>query len=64
MTIGEFVEYIESMHFSMAVEGDTLSLKANTKKLNKEQMPLNKSFSHLYQSGIASTKWRISFISS
>ncbi|MGO4293652.1 amino acid adenylation domain-containing protein [Chitinophaga sp. RAB17] len=38
MTIQEFVEYIESMHFSLAIEGDTLSLKANRKKLSKEEI--------------------------
>lgn len=38
MSIREFVEYIESMHFSLVAAGETLTLKANTKKLSKEEI--------------------------
>ncbi|WP_143305919.1 non-ribosomal peptide synthetase [Chitinophaga vietnamensis] len=38
MSIPEFVAHIESLHFSLSVEGDTLSLKANRKKLDKQEI--------------------------
>ncbi|MFB6456886.1 amino acid adenylation domain-containing protein [Chitinophaga sp. Hz27] len=38
MSIKEFIEHIESRHFSLVAAGDSLSLKANRKKLKQEEI--------------------------
>lgn len=38
MSIKEFVEHIESRHFSLVAAGESLSLKANRKKLKPEEI--------------------------